>query len=148
MAEILIADDDAQFRKLVHTLLDSEGHIVTEARDGNSALDVLNKQKFDLAILDVKMGNVSGFDVARALQAMETGTVKRILFLTAAVDEEDHLKGWTYGADGYIAKDFQADDLLEQVNAVLAMSEGELAKRREGEIERARLLRQLDRFLD
>lgn len=148
MAEILIADDDSQFRNTVRIILQGEGHAVVDARDGTSALEILKTKKFDLAILDVKMGETSGFDVARSIQTMEPGTVKRILFLTAAVDEEDHLKGWTYGADGYIAKDFQPDALVERVNAVLAMSEKELDTLREGEIERARLLRQLDRFLD
>lgn len=148
MADILIADDDSQFRNTVRIILQGEGHIVADASDGKSALEILKTRKFDLAILDVNMGEISGFDVARLIQTMEPGTVKRILFLTAAVDEEDHLKGWTYGADGYLAKDFQPDGLVERVNAVLDMTEEELDKLREGEIERARLLRQLDRFLD
>jgi DNA-binding response OmpR family regulator len=148
VATILIADDEPNVRTFVSTLLKTDGHTVIEAQDGTEALSLAQSRSPDLLILDVRMPEKSGFEVLRRLQAAEGHEDKRVLFLTGATDEEDHLKGWTYGADGYLTKPIDGDELLIAVADVLALTPDQRQENRDREIERARLLRQLDRFLE
>jgi len=147
LAKILIADDEQNIRTFLRTALQSEGHTVIEAKDGAEALELITREGPELLILDVQMPRLTGFDVLRRLQAQGQED-KRVLFLTGATDEEDFLKGWGYGADGYLTKPMDIDVLLKAVDEVMALSTKERQERRDREIERARLLRQLDRFLD
>ncbi|HVE92058.1 MAG TPA: response regulator [Actinomycetota bacterium] len=148
MASILIAEDDASTRQLLSRALQADEHETFEAKDGAEALEVARQRSPQLLILDVNMPKMNGFEVARRLQADPGSPDRRIIFLTGAVDEEDHLKGWTVGADAYLTKPFEPEQLSDLVREVLSATPEQLQERREKEIERAKLLRQMGRFLD
>jgi DNA-binding response OmpR family regulator len=147
MPTVLIADDDANIRRMIRVNLEAEGFQVFEASDGREALDLIRENHPDVALIDVRMPQVDGFAVLRELSARGE-SAQRVLLVTGAVDEDDFIRGWGLGADGYISKPFEPADLMAAVQEVISRTPQELAVRREREIERARLLRQLDRFLD
>lgn len=144
---VLIADDDASVRVLVRTVMESEGFTVVEAADGREALELIRARKPDVALIDVGMPKLDGFSLLRELSTKGEG-VQRVVLVTGAVEEEDYIRGWGLGADAYVSKPFDPEALVGTVQEVLGLSDEELGARREREIERARLLRQLDRFLD
>lgn len=147
---ILVADDDVSVRSLIRVLLESEGYSVLEAGDGREALEMIAVQDPDVLILDVGMPHIDGFGVLRKLQSAEGQEKKkaRVLLLTGKVEEEDYLRGWSLGADAYLSKPFEPQALVGTIEEVLSLTDTELRQRREREVERARLLRQLDRFLE
>ncbi len=147
MPSVLIADDDQNVRKMVRVLLESEGYTVHEAPDGKAALEVIDAHKPDVLVLDVHMPEMDGLGVLRKLQA-DNAEAQRVVLLTGATEEEDYLRGYGAGADDYVAKPFEPDTLLNAIGKVMEFDPKELEKRRQAEIERARLLRQLDRFLE
>lgn len=146
MTSVLIADDEQHIRTLVRLNFEDQGYEVFEAVDGEQALDLIESSEPDVIILDLKMPKVDGLGVLRKLQSEGAGY--RIVMLTGATGEEDHLRGYGAGADVYVTKPFEPEDLLGAVEDVLSKNPTELKERREQEIERARLLRQLDRFLE
>lgn len=147
MPSVLIADDDKNVRKMVRVLLESEGYTVHEAPDGKVALEVIDAHSPDVLVLDVHMPEIDGLGVLRKLQA-DNPVAQRVVLLTGATEEEDYLRGYGAGADDYVAKPFEPDTLLNAIAKVMEFDPKELEKRRQAEIERARLLRQLDRFLE
>lgn len=147
MSSVLIADDEQHIRTLVRLNFEDQGYEVLEAGDGEEALSIIESSEPDVVILDVKMPKLDGLGVLRKLQS-EGSDQHRVVMLTGATGEEDHLRGYGGGADAYVTKPFEPEDLLGAVEAVLAMTPGQLKEQREQEIERARLLRQLDRFLE
>lgn len=114
MVKILLADDEDDICKIVGWYLESAGFQVFVAKDGNSALELEEKQQPDLLILDVMMPGLSGWEVARAV----TRTVP-IIFLTAREHENDKITGFNLGADDYITKPFSPRELLARVKVAL-----------------------------
>lgn len=147
VASVLVADDDQSVRTMLRALLQSEGYDVHEASDGEQALEVITSRSPDVIVLDVKMPRMDGLGVLRKLQS-EGSESRRVVMLTGATEEEDYLRGWGAGADDYVAKPFEPETLLTAVARVLSLTPKELEEQRQREIERARLLRQLDRFLE
>ncbi len=146
MPTVLIADDEENVRKVVRLNLEAEGYTVLEVPDGEEALETISRDDPDVLVLDVQMPKVDGLGVLRQLQ--KDGRDLRVIMLTGATDEEDYLRGLGAGAHGYIAKPFEPEDLIGAVEQVLNLTVQDLQVHREREIERARLLRQLDRFLE
>ncbi len=117
---ILIADDESRMRKLVSDFLIKEGYEVTEASDGNEALDRFYEDKgISLIILDVMMPGVDGFEVCREIRSQSQVP---IIMLTAKGDERDELQGFNLGVDEYISKPFSPKILVARVNALLRRS--------------------------
>ncbi len=117
---ILIADDESRMRKLVSDFLIKEGYEVTEAADGNEALDRFYEDKgISLIILDVMMPGVDGFEVCREIRSQSQVP---IIMLTAKGDERDELQGFNLGVDEYISKPFSPKILVARVNALLRRS--------------------------
>ncbi len=114
---ILVAEDDPHIREGLQATLESEGYRVTTARDGAEALRLFEKTKFDLALLDVMMPEVSGFDVCRAIR--RTNRALPVVMLTAKGEEIDKVVGLELGADDYITKPFGVRELLARLAAVL-----------------------------
>ncbi len=114
---ILIADDEARMRKLVSDFLKKEGYVVTEAADGEEALDAFYAQKdVALLILDVMMPKYSGFEV---LEEIRQSSRVPVIMLTAKATEADELKGFALGVDEYVTKPFSPKILVARVGAVL-----------------------------
>ena len=115
MKNILIVDDEPDIREILRYNLEKEGFAITEAVDGNDALDKLSKD-LDLAILDIMMPGKDGYDVCRKIR--EQGNTLPIVFLTAMDREFDELKGLEVGADDYVRKPFSPKMLIARINAI------------------------------
>jgi two-component system response regulator MprA len=116
-ARILLADDDRAIREALTRALALEGYDVVQAADGAQALVLLESSKPDVAILDVMMPNVDGLTVCRVLRA-ERNRIP-VLMLTARTETPDRVAGLDAGADDYLAKPFDLDELLARLRALL-----------------------------
>jgi len=119
MTQVLVVDDEPHIRSVLRGYLESDGHVVSEAVDGETALDLLRRDRFDLVLLDVMMPGVDGLEVLRRLRA--TSDVYVIL-VTARTEEVDKLVGLGVGADDYITKPFSPREVAARVKAVLRRS--------------------------
>ena len=115
MKNILIVDDEPDIRAILRYNLEKEGFAITEAIDGNDALDKLSKD-LDLAILDIMMPGKDGYDLCRKIR--EQGNTLPIIFLTAMDREFDEVKGLEVGADDYVRKPFSPKMLIARINAI------------------------------
>lgn len=116
MNRILVVDDDPHFRELVKVVLRKEGFAVYEAEDGLDALSKLETVKADLAILDVMMPNMDGFELCRELR--ESYDIP-LLMLTAKGETSQKVKGFQLGTDDYLVKPFEPMELVMRVKALL-----------------------------
>ena len=116
MSRILVVDDDPHIRELVRVFLGRDGFEVIEASDGVEALLKLDSLKADLAVIDVMMPNMDGWELCRELRA--TFDIP-ILMLTAKAETGDKLKGFQAGTDDYLVKPFEPLELVARVNALL-----------------------------
>ncbi|MGY0035832.1 response regulator transcription factor [Pedobacter sp. NJ-S-72] len=117
---ILLVEDDVDLAQLLSKYLVVQGHDVELALDGAIALIKLSAKQFDIAILDVMLPKEDGFSLAVALKKLYPGLP--FLFLTARQQKEDVLKGLGLGADDYITKPFDADELILRVQNILRRS--------------------------
>ncbi len=113
---ILIVDDEPKMRELVRLYLEREGFRLTEAGDGEEALNFLRQSRFDLVILDIMMPKVDGLTVCKKIRN-ETDTP--VIMLTAKGEEIDRVLGFELGADDYIVKPFSPRELVARVKAML-----------------------------
>ncbi len=115
-AHVLVVDDDPRILSMMRRILEVDGHSVVTAAEGDSALETLRREQVDLVVLDVMMPGADGFEVCR--------TVRRespvpILMLTARDEAVDKVNGLDCGADDYVVKPFDAEELLARVRALL-----------------------------
>jgi CheY-like chemotaxis protein len=119
MPRVLVVDDDPQVVKLVQTNLELEGYEVITATDGEEALDAVERQRPDAVVCDLMMPGIGGFTVLRLLRA-DPSTVKiPFVVLTAKTMPADVQKALDMGADRYITKPFDPQDLLDAVANLL-----------------------------
>ncbi len=124
MNKILIAEDDFVSRKLLHKSLMNWGYEVEVVEDGAAALDALNREDAPrLAILDWMMPGMTGVDVCKAIRMNHTGSYKYIILLTALEQTEHIVEGFESGADDYISKPFQAQELKARLKVGLRILE-------------------------
>ena len=114
---ILIADDDRAIREALSRALSLEGYDVVQAADGASALQLIESSQPDVAVLDVMMPNVDGLTVCRVLRA-ERNRIP-VLMLTARTETPDRVAGLDAGADDYLPKPFDLDELLARLRALM-----------------------------
>lgn len=126
--KILIVDDEEDLCEILHYNLTNEGFRAEVAHSAEEA-SAYHLEDFDLMILDVMMGEVSGFELAEKLMK-EMKIVAPIIFLTAKDTENDLLRGFNLGADDYITKPFSINELLARVKAVLNRTESKKAHNR------------------
>ncbi|MEM9547338.1 MAG: response regulator transcription factor [Bacteroidota bacterium] len=117
---ILIVEDDLNLGFLLMEHLQNEGYRIRLGKDGLSGLELLQKEHFDLCIFDIMMPKLSGFDLARHLKNLHPNTP--FLFITARVLREDKLRGYNLGAEDYIIKPFDEQELLCKMNVILRRS--------------------------
>ncbi|WP_282082199.1 response regulator transcription factor [Streptomyces tendae] len=122
-AHVMVAEDDADQAELVRRYLEHEGHEVTLAHDGRSALDLLRGRRPDLLVLDVMMPRVDGLDVCRVIRAEPRLANLPVLMLTARSSEDDLLLGLDLGADDYMTKPFSPRELMARVRSLLRRSD-------------------------
>ncbi|MFP5115796.1 response regulator transcription factor [Bacillaceae bacterium C204] len=116
MTKILIVDDDSNIRELVLLFLKKEGFELYEAADGLKALQLLEKVKVDLAIIDIMMPNMDGWELCREIREFSN---MPILMLTAKGETSQKVRGFELGADDYLVKPFDPMELTARVKAVL-----------------------------
>ena len=114
---ILLAEDDTSLAFMVKDTLEEEGYNVIHCADGQIAIDLFDKDKIDLCLLDIMMPNKDGYVVARKIR-QQTDVIP-ILFLSTKIQEDDKLKGYNTGADDYLTKPFSMLELLKKVEVFL-----------------------------
>ena len=114
---ILIVEDDLNLGFLLVELLEDAGFLVKLCKDGKMGLQALQRSRYDLCILDVMMPKMDGFEVARQLKKMSCEVP--FLFLTARSMKKDVMEGYAHGAEDYITKPFDQDELLCKVRVIL-----------------------------
>lgn len=143
MHKILIVEDMESVINLLRSLLEREGFEVTTAQDGLEALEAVRREKPDLMLLDLILPGIDGLEVCRRIRADPVTTHLPIIILSGKEEETDKVIGLEIGADDYITKPFQANELVARVKSRL---------RRTTEKEPARVLKvgnlemQLDRY--
>ncbi len=113
MARILIVEDERPIRNLIQRNLELIGHTCVGVGDGVSALEVMANERFDLMIFDIMLPGVSGYELIGHANGTPT------IFVTAKEGINDRLKGLSLGADDYIVKPFEIQELILRVRAVL-----------------------------
>jgi DNA-binding response OmpR family regulator len=116
---VLAADDDEDILALVAFRLERSGYTVVQARDGQQALELARSEKPDLAVLDVMMPKLDGFELTRRLRAEEATSRMPIILLTARAQDTDVQTGFDAGADDYLRKPFSPQELRTRVQAIL-----------------------------
>jgi DNA-binding response OmpR family regulator len=116
---ILIADDDPDILELVSFRLERAGYEVLQARNGEEAVQVAIVRRPDLAILDVMMPRLDGYEATRRLREHDETRRMPVILLTARVQEDDIARGFEAGADDYVKKPFSPQELGSRVQAVL-----------------------------
>lgn len=122
-ARVLLADDDRAIRESLSRALGLEGYDVVQASDGAAALSAAQNAQPDVAILDVMMPNIDGLTVCRVLRAERNRLP--ILMLTARTETSDRVAGLDAGADDYLAKPFDLDELLARIRALLRRTQSD-----------------------
>ena len=120
--KILLAEDEVDLNNVVTRYLKKNGYSVDSVLDGEEALDYLEYSEYDLVILDIMMPKVDGFEVIKKLR--NKGNHTSILMLTARDNADDKVKGLDLGADDYIVKPFDFNELLARIRAVVRRKYG------------------------
>ena len=118
MKKILLAEDDTDFAVVLQKYLEIHGYSVSYCKDGEEALAISKQETFDIYILDVMMPKLDGFTLA---EKMDTDTP--FIFLTARKLKEDKINGLKLGADDYIVKPFEVDELVLRIGNILKRTE-------------------------
>lgn len=119
---ILLVEDEFDFQQVLAEYLILSGFTVLKANHGRHGLEVYQKEHVDICVLDVMMPVMDGFTMAEHLR--KTDPEMPIIFLTAKNRKEDRLRGLRIGADDYITKPFEAEELVLRINNILRRSTG------------------------
>ena len=117
MPKILLAEDDEHLSHLIKDELEDEGYSVTLCADGQSAIEVFDKNKFDLCLLDIMMPVKDGFTVAKKIR--QQSDVIPIIFISTRALIDDKIEGYNRGVDDYIVKPFNMRELLMKMEVFL-----------------------------
>ena len=145
--DILIVDDDASIRAMLAFVFDDAGYTVVDAADGQEALDALRASPPALMVLDLMMPGIDGVEVLRRREREGWASDTRILILTAKLDTQDAVWCWELGADEYVTKPVDPDQLLRNGLALLKRTPDELRHHREVGLAEARRLDALEEAL-
>ncbi|EJR57756.1 hypothetical protein IIM_00138 [Bacillus cereus VD107] len=115
MEKILIVEDDTTISDLIKLNLKMVGYETRQAYDGTQALEIIEKEEFDLILLDVMLPKLDGFSIIGKIKHKDTP----VIFLTAKASIVDKVQGLKMGADDYIVKPFESVELLARIEAVL-----------------------------
>lgn len=115
MIKILIVDDEKPICDLIDLNLSAAGYHCTSVQDGLKAIDIIERETFDLILLDVMLPGADGYDIMEYIRPMEVP----VIFITAKHEVKDRVKGLKLGADDYLVKPFDVVELVARVEAVL-----------------------------
>ena len=145
--DVLIVDDDASIRTMLGFVFDDAGCSVVEAADGAEALDALRHRPPALMVLDLMMPGIDGVEVLRRREAEGLAPDTRVLILTAKLDTQDAVWCWDLGADEYVTKPVDPDQLLRNGLVLLRLTPDEIRHNREVGLAEARRLDALEAAL-
>ena len=130
---VLVVDDDVRNRKLLHSILETQGHAVALAEDGPQALDMALSTDPHVILLDVIMPKMDGFEVCRRIKSDDRTASVPVLIITAMTERADRMTGIAAGADDFLTKPIDREELVLRVrNAVYGKQlYDELAKKYE-----------------
>ena len=139
MVDILVTDDDLEIIDLLRLDLELMGFNVDYANDGQTALKKAESKPYDLMVLDVMMPKLDGFEVVRRLRANRTTASVPIILLTAKGTIEDKIRGFNAGADDYLVKPFEFQELMVRMRALFrrtgALTNGNTAAKKNEQLE-------------
>lgn len=115
-ATVFVVDNEPQIRRVLRTILSSQGYSVVEARSGDEAIEKIRQEKVDLILLDCNMPGMSGIE---ACAEIRRSSDTPIIMLTVRNSERDKVQALDAGADDYVVKPFGADELMARVRAAL-----------------------------
>ena len=121
---LLLVEDDNQIREVIRDYISAKGKEqfeLIEAEDGAKGLEYIEREEFDLVMLDVMLPGIDGFSLCRAVRRRYDVPV---MFLTARIREEDRLYGYELGCDDYICKPFLLSELFAKINALINRAKG------------------------
>lgn len=116
MTRIIIVDDDLHIRELLHVFLRKEGFDLYEASDGVEVIELMEKIKMDLAVIDIMMPHKDGWQLCEEIREFSD---MPILLLTAKGETSQKVKGFDLGADDYLVKPFEPIELVMRIKALL-----------------------------
>jgi len=116
ISRVLVVDDELQLRRVLMSTLSGLGFIVVGVESGEAALEKVREERFDLILLDINMPGLSGLETCRAMRARSDVS---ILMLTVRDRAEDKVQALDSGADGYVTKPFDVNELLARIRAAL-----------------------------
>ncbi|HEX7416344.1 MAG TPA: response regulator [Smithellaceae bacterium] len=119
---ILAIDDEKTNREFYFGLLKYKGYNVLKAENGEDALEILRNASVDLVLLDVMMPGISGFDVLKSIRENKKLQSLPVIIITALADKENRLKGLQLGADDFIAKPFDVDELVVKIGSQIKLA--------------------------
>lgn len=120
MFKILVVEDDKNLRKLIVTCLEKANYTVFETHNGEEALNLMDKEYVDLIVTDIMMPEIDGYELIKLLREAKYNTP--ILIITAKEDIEDKKQGFNLGADDYMVKPINIDELILRVKSLLRRS--------------------------
>ena len=115
-SRILVVDDEPQMRRVLRSTLSALGFVVADAESGEAAIQKLREDKFDLILLDINMPGLSGLETCRAVRSKSDVS---IIMLTVRDRSLDKIEALDAGADGYVTKPFDVNELLARIRATL-----------------------------
>jgi DNA-binding response OmpR family regulator len=130
--KVLLAEDDKNLGTILKSYLEAKGYPATLCVNGQEAFVAFNKDEYDFCIVDVMMPVKDGFSLARDIRNIDKKVP--ILFLTAKSMQEDKLKGFELGADDYLTKPFNMEELLARMEAILRRSANDEKEKPEGDV--------------
>ena len=133
-SKILIVEDEIDICALLAIKIEGMGHVVEHVDSGEKALALLNRQAYDLMVLDWMLPGLSGIEVAQLVRKMESMKSLAILMLTAKAEPEDIIEGLEAGADDYITKPFHGDVLKARISSLLRRFERDLKTSKGGSL--------------
>lgn len=140
----MVVEDEPTVNVLIQDLLEMWGHEVETASTGDQAIDLLSSSEYDLIVLDIMLGAVSGYDVLDEMSRLGVRERTRVVVVTGRATEWDYLLGWMRGADEYLPKPFDPVRLKDVLEEMLARTPAELAERRRTEMEKSQMLFKLE----
>jgi CheY-like chemotaxis protein len=117
--KVLLVEDEEQLRRVMKDLLEREGYLVSEARDGIQALDQVDRHAPDIIVLDLNLPGLDGYSVLQQLRSRPATRTIPVMVLTAKGDEDNEVRVFELGADDFITKPFRARALSARLEAVL-----------------------------
>lgn len=141
---MMVVEDERTIQVLIQDLLEMWGHDVQGASTGDQAIELLSQNEYDLVVLDIMLGAVSGYDVLDAMSRLGVRERTRVVVVTGRATEWDYLLGWMRGADEYLPKPFDPVRLKQVLEELLSATPEALSARRRTELEKSQMLFKLE----